>query len=201
MNIKSEYDTLIKILVLGDQNVGKTKFIERFITDKYSEISKATTNIDLVQKKMTVDNYQICCQLWDTVGQEKYHSISKSLYSKVHGIILVFDVTCRESFENLSKWIEDIRNSCLRMPIIIIAHKCDLLNERKVIKKEIDEFCEKNKLNYYESSSKNNINISKVVVEFVEYILKFNRNNNSSDASFNLSKNDFYAESGQNCCN
>ena len=97
---ESEYDYTIKLLVLGDTNVGKTKFIIRFSENKFQEEYMATIGIDLKFSTIEIKGKKIRVQMWDTAGQEKYRSITKNLFLKVQGILALYDITNDITFEN-----------------------------------------------------------------------------------------------------
>ena len=97
--------------------------------------------------------------LWDTAGQERFHSIAISSVKNSQGIILVFDITNRKSFEDLNMWIDDINNATDKVSIILFGNKCDLQN-RKISKEEAEKFAKKNNIPYIETSAKLKLNIN-----------------------------------------
>ena len=160
INQDSEPEYSIKLLVLGDLSVGKSSFIYRFIEDKFNADSMTTTGLDLKTKDILIDNKQIRIQLWDTAGQEKFNSITKNLILRVQGIIILFDITNKESFNNLNVWIKTIKEQCGKnFPILIAGNKTDLEENRIVNTEEANIFTNNEKIDYIEISCKTGENI------------------------------------------
>ena len=180
-----EPETSIKLLVLGDSSVGKSNFIGRFINEEFSPTHISSSGLDLKTKDIQLQNKVIRVQLWDTAGQEKYRSITKNLFLRVQGIIAVFDLTNEDSFTSIKNWINTIKEECgAHMPVILVGNKCDLVDERIISDEEANEYCKKEKLQYFEASTKNDINIRKSIEEICSKIIKSNFIRN--DCSFSL---------------
>ena len=125
-----------KIVFLGNQSVGKTSIIHRFIYDSFDENYQATIGIDFMSQKMYVEDKIIILNLWDTAGQERFKSLIPSYIKDSAVAIVCYDVTSRESFQSIDKWIEDAR--ALRdddVLLILAGNKCDL-NERRQVSVE-----------------------------------------------------------------
>src|SRR5437870_2332915 len=101
------YDYVFKIILIGDSGVGKSSILYRLSDDKFSDVT-STIGVDYKTKIMNIDNKNIKLMIWDTAGQERFRAITSSYYRNVHGAILVYDITNRESFNNLHKWITAI---------------------------------------------------------------------------------------------
>ena len=165
MEKDSEFEYTIKLLIVGDSNVGKTNFIYRFIDNKFSQTYMASTGIDLKCSTIELKGKKIRVQLWDTAGQEKYRSITKNLFLKVQGILAVYDITNDASFENLKSWIRIIKDECgSHMPIILVGNKNDLENQRLIDKDTAIALAQEEKLEYIETSSKTGENIAKSII-------------------------------------
>ena len=141
--VEPEY--FIKLLLLGDISVGKSSFIYRFIYDKFNPVEMPSSKLDLQSSDIIVSKNKIRVQLWDTVGQEKFRSITQSLISKMQGIVIMFDLTNKETYDNIKIWIELIREQSKKLPIIIIGNKCDLEEERIIQKEEAKGYYKKQK--------------------------------------------------------
>lgn len=147
-------DRLYKILIIGDSGVGKTSILNRFSTDTFNESFISTIGVDFKIKKINVNGTDVKLQVWDTAGQERFRTITSSYYRGAHGIIIVFDVSDRESFLNVDHWIKEIDSFCVNRNIqkILIGNKIDL--ERKVTHEEANYMALKYGITYLEVSSK-----------------------------------------------
>ena len=141
MNMNSENSTVgkfkYKIVFLGDQSVGKTSVIHRFIYDSFDDNYQATIGIDFMSQKMYVEDKIIILNLWDTAGQERFKSLIPSYIKDSAVAIVVYDITSRQSFQSVEKWIEDAKN--LRdddVLLILAGNKADLNDHRQVSTEE-----------------------------------------------------------------
>jgi small GTP-binding protein len=117
----------VKILLLGDSNVGKTSIISRLTTGDFKHTLAQTVGVDYKAMKMHIDGEMLTVQLWDTAGQEKFHMITTSYYRGVNGIMLCFDVSSRESFERVSQWMAGIRKHASKdVHVLLVGNKTDL---------------------------------------------------------------------------
>lgn len=159
---KMSYDYLIKIIVIGDANVGKSSIIKVFEDKEWNNDSYATTiGVEFSSHHFTIENSILKMHLWDTAGQERFQSITDSYYKHSIGYILVFDLSERETFFNLKNWKSKIDSKCSEKNIgILVGNKSDL--NKEVSKDEIAEFVKDNNLIYIETSAKKNINIDSI---------------------------------------
>lgn len=122
-----------KIVFLGEQNVGKTSLITRFMYDTFDSSYAATIGIDFLSKTMYLDDKTIRLQLWDTAGQERFRSLIPSYIRDSHVAVIVYDISSKKSFELLDKWIEDVKMERGDNVIIcLVGNKNDLTDERQV---------------------------------------------------------------------
>lgn len=122
-----------KIVFVGDQGVGKTSVITRFMYDTFDNHYQATVGIDFLSKTLAIDDRTVRLQLWDTAGQERFRSLIPSYIRDSSGAVVVYDVTKRESFDNASKWIEQVREERgVDVVIALVGNKVDLEDERQV---------------------------------------------------------------------
>ena len=151
-----------KIILLGDIAVGKTSILSRFCTNSFNSDYKCSIGVEFKVKSLHVDQSTIAdLKIWDTCGDEKFRAVTRQYYKESKGVILVFDLTNRESFKKLDFWIEDVRvNSPEEASIVLIGNKSDLVDQRKVTQKEIAEYAKKKKLEFLEVSAKTGSNIS-----------------------------------------
>ena len=157
---EKENREVIRITLLGNYEVGKTTLRNVFLDIDFSENILSTVGINKVDTKFKLnDGKEIKLIIWDTAGQERFHSIAISSVKNSQGIILVYDITNRKSFEDLNMWINDINNATDKASIILFGNKCDLQN-RKVSKEEAEKFAKKNNIPYIETSAKLKLNIN-----------------------------------------
>ena len=140
--------------------MGKSNLFTRFALDEFNTKSNSTIGVEYTTREASIDDKLIQIQIWDTAGQEKYKSISVSYYKKAKGVLLVFDITNKISFENLKIWIKDLNENMLEdCKILAIANKIDLENERQVSKEEIEKFCKNHKFEFIETSALSSHNV------------------------------------------
>ena len=191
-----------KILLLGDSSVGKTCFLKRYTDDTFQDAYLSTIGFDFKFKTVTLKSgKQVRVQLWDTAGQERFRTIAKSYYKGAHGIILMYDVTHQKSFDSMKKWLIQIKEEASsKVCIILVANKID--SEERVISKEDGEALAKGyNLNIFESSAKENINVSEAFQDVVEGVAKNYSNISTNTTSLqNSDKNLSGKNNGKGCC-
>ena len=165
-------DFSFKILLLGDSSVGKTCFLKRYTDDTFQDAYLSTIGFDFKFKQITLNSgKEVRVQLWDTAGQERFRTIAKSYYKGAHGIILMYDVTNRKTYENIKKWLNQIRDEAgNKISIILVANKIDCKEERLVTKEEGEELAKSCNLPIFEASAKDSINVSESFQLLVENI-------------------------------
>jgi Ras-related protein Rab-6A len=149
-----------KIVFLGNQNVGKTSIIHRFIYETFEENYQATIGIDFMSQKMFVEDKIIILNLWDTAGQERFKSLIPSYIKDSAVAIVCYDVTNAESFQSVGKWIEDAR--AIRdddVMLILVGNKADMDATRQVTTEQGKAYAEEMNLGFYETSAKTGANI------------------------------------------
>ena len=197
MFINEDFENIIELLLIGDQNVGKSNFIFRFTENKFSESHQATIGMDVKVKNITIDNKVYKIQIFDTSGQETYKSISRNYYLRAQGILLMFDLTNKYTFQNLENWIKEIYNIRDKVPLIIIGNKCDLEKQIEVNDDVVKKFGEKINASYYKTSAKNGKNIDKAIVNFVKQIIDLDITN--KDKTYVLDGSSIIKEKKE-CC-
>ena len=147
---------IIKIVTLGDSMVGKTSIVYRYFENKFNENILSTIGIDFKTKYIKVRDASVKVLIWDTAGQEKFRNIAKQYYQGANGVLLVFDVSDRKSFERIEYWLNEIKenNKIDSMYAVIVANKIDLINKRVVTREEAEKYAEKNNISYFEVSAK-----------------------------------------------
>ncbi|EOB07096.1 EF-hand calcium-binding domain-containing protein 4B [Anas platyrhynchos] len=131
--IKSVPDRLFKIIFVGNSSVGKTSFLRRFCEDRFFPGTAATVGVDYNVKTITVDNTQVALQLWDTAGQERYRSITKQFFRKADGVIVMYDITAKDTFTAVKQWLISIEEETgENVPVLLLGNKTDNEKEREV---------------------------------------------------------------------
>lgn len=149
-----------KFVFLGDQSVGKTAIIQRFIFSTFDTTYQATIGIDFLSRSLVLEDKTIRLQIWDTAGQERFRSLTPSYIRDSSVAVVVFDVTVRASFLNSSKWIEDVRvERGQDVVIMLVGNKSDLSDKRQVTTEEAAEKARSEGALFIETSAKTGTNI------------------------------------------
>ena len=123
----------LKLLLIGDSAIGKTSLLLRYMDDRFSQSFVSTIGIDFKVKLLELDGQKVRLQIWDTAGQERFRTITSSYYRGAHGIIIVYDITDRESFDNVKQWLNEIdRYACENVNKLLVGNKSDMDSKRQV---------------------------------------------------------------------
>ena len=136
---------------------------------------------------MEIKGKKLKVQIWDTAGDERYKNITKNYYKGANGILLLYNITNRESFDSLNSWLTEIKkNANQNLSLILVGTNCDLENERKVTYQEGKDFARKNGIKFIEVSAKNNINVKEAFDILLEDILNTLSNEKNKNKKFNI---------------
>jgi len=165
---------LYKLLLLGDSTVGKTCFLLRYTDDTFLDMHMATIGLDYRLKTLILDDHKIVkIQLWDTAGQDKFRAITRNYYKGARGIILIYDVTNVKSYENIKKWINEIKEEISeKVSIVLIANKIDNIAERKISKEQGEKLAKDYDVAFFESSAKTGQGVNESVLYLVQKIVE-----------------------------
>jgi len=190
-------ETVYKVLLLGDTTVGKTCFLMKYTDKTFQDIHMATIGLDYRLKTMKLKSGKdIKLQIWDTAGQDRFRAITKNYYKGSHGIILIYDVTNLQTFENVKNWVSQIREEAANNVVIYIAaNKIDMEAERKVSQKEGESLAQELGFPFMETSAKSGININETFEDLVERIDKVYGNIPQKP-----NKNKLYKAKKRTCC-
>ena len=190
-------ETVYKVLLLGDTTVGKTCFLMKYTDKTFQDIHMATIGLDYRLKTMKLKSGKdIKLQIWDTAGQDRFRAITKNYYKGSHGIILIYDVTNLQTFENVKNWVNQIREEAANNVVIYIAaNKIDMEAERKVSKQEGESLAQELGFPFMETSAKSGININETFEDLVERIDKVYGNIPQKP-----NKNKLYKAKKRTCC-
>ena len=132
-----EYEMMVKVIIIGDSSVGKTNIMNKYLKNEFLEDSKATVGVEFGSKLFKIEGHNIKAQIWDTAGEEKYKAITGAYYKGSKGAFVVYDITRKESFDSVDRWINDLKSTGdSKMTIILIGNKCDLEDKREVPKEK-----------------------------------------------------------------
>lgn len=163
----------IKIILLGDSAVGKSKLVERFLVNNYQERQLSTYALTLYRHNLELDGQQLKIDIWDTAGQECFNSLHASYYFGAQACILVFDVTRKPTYVNLKTWYKEMRSYCPDIPCILIANKIDINYE--VTKKKF-QFAEDHNIPLYYVSAADGTNVVQIFHEAVRKAMEYKQN-------------------------
>ncbi len=166
----SEYDYLFKVIVVGDGAVGKTAITIRFAEGRFEEHYKMTIGVDFAIKLLEIGGYKVKLQVWDTGGQERFSYIRPLYYKGAMAAIAIFDLTNRESYDNLPKWFQEVAENCGAIPLMLVGNKADL-PDRAVTTQEGQTLSDKMGIIYYEASAKNGENVNSLFMKLGETLL------------------------------
>ncbi|KAI5661673.1 hypothetical protein M9H77_20996 [Catharanthus roseus] len=157
-----EYDYLFKVVLIGDSGVGKSNLLSRFTRNEFCLESKSTIGVEFATRTLQVEGRTIKAQIWDTAGQERYRAITSAYYRGALGALLVYDVTKPTTFENVSRWLKELRDHAdANIVIMLIGNKTDLKHLRAVATEDAQGFAEKEGLSFIETSALEATNVEK----------------------------------------
>ena len=179
-------DEKIQLIMIGESNVGKTSLIRRYTKNLFNLNHLDTAGIEFNSREEKINNKIVKVKIWDTAGQEIFHSLTKNFYRKADGIIIVFDITNKESFDKIHDWIKSVHDNIetyREIQIIIVGNKIDLEEKRQVTKEEGVKLSEYFEIPYFEASAKNSIGVRTFMIKIIGDVV----NNKINDrSSFNL---------------
>ena len=208
MSNNQEYDYLFKLLLIGNSSVGKSSLLVRFVDDIWEENFVPTIGVDFKLKTLEIDGKKVKLQIWDTAGQERFKNITASYYRGGNGVLVVYDITDRDSFNNLNSWLIEIeKNANKNVFKLLIGNKNDLESERKVSYNEGKEFADSNGMQFIETSAKTSDKVYDAFKLLTNEIIKNNLNkdkvmtNKGIERKIELNKGaDINKKKEKNCC-
>ena len=157
-----EYEMMVKVILIGDSGVGKTNIMSKFLKNQFMEESKATIGVEFGSKLFNHEGHKIKAQIWDPAGQEKYKAITGAYYKGSKGALVVYDITQKKTFENIEKWVNDLKAAGdPKITIILIGNKNDLDDKRQVSKDQGEEKARSFGCAFLETSAYSGDNIDK----------------------------------------
>ncbi|XP_059672718.1 EF-hand calcium-binding domain-containing protein 4B [Gavia stellata] len=169
--INSVPERLFKIVFVGNSSVGKTSFLRRFCEDRFFPGTAATVGVDYNVKTITVDNTRVALQLWDTAGQERYRSITKQFFRKADGVIVMYDITAKDTFTAVKQWLISIEETTgENVPVLLLGNKTDNEKEREVPMGKGEHLAKDYNLIFYECSAYSGYNTKKSVLHLARIL-------------------------------
>ncbi|CAH9068575.1 unnamed protein product [Cuscuta epithymum] len=166
-------DYVFKVVLIGDSAVGKSQLLARFARNEFSLDSKATIGVEFQTKTLIIDQKTVKAQIWDTAGQERYRAVTSAYYRGAVGAMLVYDMTKRQSFDHMARWLEELRGHADKnIVIMLIGNKCDLGSLRAVPVEDAQEFAERENLFFMETSALEATNVETAFMNILTEIYR-----------------------------
>ncbi|KAK1418082.1 hypothetical protein QVD17_27221 [Tagetes erecta] len=166
-----DYDYLFKLVLIGDSGVGKSNLLSRFAKNEFNLESKSTIGVEFATRSIRVDDKVIKAQIWDTAGQERYRAITSAYYRGAVGALVVFDTSRHVTFENVARWLKELRDHTdSNIVIMLVGNKADLRHLRAVPTDEAKAFAEKENTYFMETSALEALNVETAFTEVLTQI-------------------------------
>ena len=173
MTSELSYDVILKVVLVGDTSVGKTNIMTKYISNEFNSNSKATVGVELGTKNFIIDGKSIKAQIWDTAGQERYRSITSAYYKGAKGAFIVYDITRKNSFDSIDKWVNDLTAAAdKKITILVIGNKCDLEDQRQVTKEQGEQKAASLQVAFLETSALSGENLGKAFEMMMNEVYK-----------------------------
>eukprot|EP00011_Vannellida_sp_DIVA3-517-6-12_P005807 CAMPEP_0114611728 /NCGR_PEP_ID=MMETSP0168-20121206/4264_1 /TAXON_ID=95228 ORGANISM="Vannella sp., Strain DIVA3 517/6/12" /NCGR_SAMPLE_ID=MMETSP0168 /ASSEMBLY_ACC=CAM_ASM_000044 /LENGTH=245 /DNA_ID=CAMNT_0001822707 /DNA_START=39 /DNA_END=777 /DNA_ORIENTATION=- len=171
MSKDDEYDYLFKVVLIGDSGVGKSNLLSRFTRNEFNLESKSTIGVEFATRSIQVDSKTVKAQIWDTAGQERYRAITSAYYRGAVGALLVYDISKQVTFENVERWLNELRDHAdSNIVIMLVGNKSDLRHLRAVSTEEAAQFAEKHNLSFIETSALESTNVEEAFQQILTEI-------------------------------
>ena len=156
------YEMMFKVVLVGDSFVGKTNIMSKYLKNEFHEDSKATVGVEFGSKQFLVDGHPIKAQIWDTAGTERYKAITSAYYKGAKGAFVVYDITKKDTFKSVDKWVSDLTSAASQNIIImVVGNKNDLEEQRQISKEEGENKARELNVAFLETSALTGDNLDK----------------------------------------
>ncbi|VVA92898.1 unnamed protein product [Arabis nemorensis] len=170
---EDDYDYLFKVVLTGDSGVGKSNLLSRFTRNDFSHDSRATIGVEFATRSIQCDDKIVKAQIWDTAGQERYRAITSAYYRGAVGALLVYDVTRHVTFENVERWLKELRDHTdANIVIMLVGNKADLRHLRAISTEEARAFAERENTFFMETSALEAVNVDNAFTEVLTQIYR-----------------------------
>ncbi|KAL9255753.1 Ras-related protein [Drosera capensis] len=204
-------DYLFKIVIIGDSAVGKSNLLSRYARDEFNLHSKATIGVEFQTQSMDIDGKEVKAQIWDTAGQERFRAVTSAYYRGAVGVLVVYDITRRLTFESVSRWLDELNtHSDTTVAKMLVGNKCDLGNIRAVSVEEGKNLAEEQGMFFMETSALDSTNVRKafeiVIQEIYNNVSRKVLNSDSYKAELSVNRvslvscGDKTKQSSYSCC-
>ena len=207
---EESYEMMFKVVIVGDSFVGKTNIMSKYLKNEFHEDTKATVGVEFGSKQFKIGGHNIRAQIWDTAGQERYKSITSAYYKGAKGAFVVYDITRKESFDSIDKWINDLYSSAdKKLTIVVIGNKNDLEDQRIITKEQGQEKANKLNIAFMETSALTGNNLDKAFEMMMNEVYKKCHEEMLAEGEvdifeggqdINLAQNKGKAQSKKSCC-
>ncbi|GKD82488.1 Ras-related protein RabA6a-like protein [Tanacetum coccineum] len=185
-SVDEDCDYLFKTVLIGDSAVGKSNLLSRFAKDEFYLDSKPTIGVEFAYRNTKVGDKTVKAQIWDTAGQERFRAITSSYYRGALGAMLIYDITRQGTFDNIKKWLHELREFGDRdMVIVLVGNKSDLVDLREVDVEDGQKLAQLENLYFMETSAKDNLNVEDVFLQMITKIYSI-----ASQKSLDAKKNE-----------
>ena len=158
--------------IFGEGRVGKTCIVKRFIDNDFDEHEETSSNADKLEKIIEIEKNVINLEIYDLPGQESFHSFAKNYIKGLNGVILVYDIITKDTFDKIDFWFKQMKeNLDDNTPILLLGNKCDLTDKRVVSKEDGEKLANDKNMVFYECSAKNGINVENSIIDLAKRIL------------------------------
>ena len=167
------YEFMFKVVLVGDSFVGKTNIMGKYLKNEFHEDSKSTVGVEFGSKEFSIDNHTIRVQIWDTAGQERYKAITSAYYKGAKGAFVVYDITRKNSFDSIDKWISDLKAGAdAKITLMLIGNKNDLEDQRQISKEQGEGKAKSFNMAFLETSALSGENLEKAFQMMVNEVYK-----------------------------
>lgn len=165
------YHYLFKVVLIGDSGVGKSNLLSRFTRNEFNLESKSTIGVEFATKSIKTEGKIIKAQIWDTAGQERYRAITSAYYRGAVGALLVYDISKLNTFENVARWLKELRDHAnANIVIMLVGNKSDLRHVRAVSAEDAIAFAEEHKLGFMETSALDSTHVEEAFTKILTEI-------------------------------
>jgi Ras-related protein Rab-1A len=186
-----QFDYTFKIVMIGDSGVGKSCILLRFADDKFNENFYATIGVDFRFKNVMVDDKSVKLQIWDTAGQERFKTITSAYYRGADGIIIVYDITDRNSFAHIKDWLDDVNKYTDDNPLkIIVGNKIDLIKDKQINNNDMKTMTAQTGIEIIECSAKDSIKINDLMEIMTKKLIEKKKNEGNKNTTKSMILND-----------
>ena len=180
----------IKVVLVGDESVGKTALLNRWINNNFYGNLAPTIGSANQMNRVKINDEEVILNVWDTAGAERYRSLTPIYITNSMGVMIVFDITKKETFNDITKWIEFVRDKG-DIPILIVGNKCDIEERAEVQTDECESFCNQNGFTYFITSARTGQNVENAFKSLASISLEYAKKHRKQDSYFDTSATEY----------